>query len=307
MISMMAPSSTSSRGTSELTRHLRSPSQVRHPCKLVPLRPVTRSTQIVRPLVILQQTLKGGLLRVVAREEIEQLRQQGITVDDDNEPAPENARPPVPGAAPPPGTWEKPQYCCRRSNLDRSDQAGKFIHHRWEEIADMDELQLFHMCFPEKWIVDSVIPETNKTLGKPMDLHKFYVWLGCIFFMSCFLGIDDRDLWWSTKVVDMFEGAPFRLNEYMSKARFREIMESIRCTSKEAPLLFVDRFHEIREMIDAFNDHYFSEYKPLWLNCMNESMNSWLNKFCPGFMSLPRKPHPFGNEYHWIADKKNSH
>jgi hypothetical protein len=27
-------------------------------------------------------------------------------------------------------------------------------------------------------------------------------------------------------------------------------------------------------------------------------MNSWLNKFCPGFMSLPCKPHPFGNDYH---------
>ena len=246
--------------------------------------------------------IEGGLSRVAMREEIEQLRQQGITVDDDNEPAPENALPPMPGAAPPPGTWEKPQYCCRRSNSDFTDQAGKFTHHRWDEIADMDELQLFRMCFPEKWIVGSVIPETNKTLSKPMDLQEFYVWLGCIFFMSCFLGIDDRDLWWSTKAVDMFEGAPFCLNEYMTKARFREIMESIRYTSKEAPLLFVDRFHEISEMIDAFNDHYSSEYKPLWLNCIDKSMNSWLNKFCPGFMSLPRKPHPFGNEYHSIAD-----
>jgi hypothetical protein len=31
-------------------------------------------------------------------------------------------------------------------------------------------------------------------------------------------------------------------------------------------------------------------------------MNTWLNKFCPGFMTLPRKPHPFGNEYHSITD-----
>ncbi len=248
--------------------------------------------------------IEGGLSRVATREEIKQLRQQGITVDDDNEPGPENGQPPVPGAAPPPGTWEKPQYCCRHSNSDFTDQAGKFVHHRWDEIADMDELQLFCMCFPQKWIVDSVIPETNKTLNKPMDLKEFYVWLGCgIFFMSCFLRIDDRDLWWSTKAVDMFEGSPFRLNKYMTKAHFREIMESIRYTSKEAPLLFVDRFHEVREMVDAFNDHYSSEYKPSWLNCNNKLMNSWLNKFCPGFMSLPHKPHPFGNEYHLIADR----
>ena len=25
-------------------------------------------------------------------------------------------------------------------------------------------------------------------------------------------------------------------------------------------------------------------------------------KYCPGFMCVPRKPHPFGNEYHLIAD-----
>jgi hypothetical protein len=53
----------------------------------------------------------------------------------------------------------------------------------------------------------------------------------------------------------MFEGAPFCLDEYMTEARFREIMELICYTSKEAPLFFDDRLHEVREMIDAFNDH----------------------------------------------------
>jgi hypothetical protein len=31
-------------------------------------------------------------------------------------------------------------------------------------------------------------------------------------------------------------------------------------------------------------------------------MNTWLNKYCPGFMVVPRKPHPYGNEYHSITD-----
>ena len=39
--------------------------------------------------------IEGGLSRAATREEIEQLRQQGITVDNDNERAPENAAPPV--------------------------------------------------------------------------------------------------------------------------------------------------------------------------------------------------------------------
>jgi hypothetical protein len=55
-------------------------------------------------------------------------------------------------------------------------------------------------------------------------------------------------------------------------------------------------------MIDAFNEHYKKNYRPSWLSCINESMSSWMNKFCPGFMTVPRKPHPFGNEYYSIAD-----
>jgi hypothetical protein len=88
----------------------------------------------------------------------------------------------------------------------------------------------------------------------------------------------------------------------MTYTRFRDIMAAIRYTNKDAPLLFHDKFHEVRQMIDAFNDHYSSEYSPSWLNCIDESMSSWLNKFCPGFMIVPCKPHLQGNEYHSIAD-----
>ena len=31
-------------------------------------------------------------------------------------------------------------------------------------------------------------------------------------------------------------------------------------------------------------------------------MNEFFDQFCPGFMVVPRKPHPFGNEYHTICD-----
>jgi hypothetical protein len=74
--------------------------------------------------------IEGGLSHAVTREEIRQLYQQGITVNDDNKSVPENAQAPVSGAAPPPGTWKKPQYCCRRANANFSDQACKFVHHQ---------------------------------------------------------------------------------------------------------------------------------------------------------------------------------
>ncbi len=100
----------------------------------------------------------------------------------------------------------------------------------------------------------------------------------------------------------MHDDAPFRLNGYMTRNRFEDIMSALKYTDKEPPSTFVDRFHKVRRMIDGFNDHDASEYSPSWLSCIAESMNVWLNKIGPGFMSLPRKPHPFGNEYHSIAD-----
>ena len=134
-----------------------------------------------------------------------------------------------------------------------------------------------------------------------MTLQDLYVWLGCHFFMSCFEGIEKNKMWWSEKSINMFEGSPFRFSEYMSGRRFHNIGTAIRYTNIESPA-FLDRFHNVRQMIEAFNNHYDGEYDPSWLNCLDELMNSFLEKFCPGFMYVPRKPHPFGKEYHSIAN-----
>ncbi len=67
-------------------------------------------------------------------------------------------------------------------------------------------------------------------------------------------------------------------------------MAVILYTSKEVPMMFIGHFHEVCEMIDnAFNDYYSTEYilLLLWISCSNDSMNSWLNKSSPGFMTFP--------------------
>ena len=146
--------------------------------------------------------------------DVDDLRRQGIEVDDDNEPAPENAEPTAmnPGN----GRFEKPTVCPRRmANINNSK--GKFNSHRWEVIAEMNELDLFRMCFPEQFVIDVIIPQTNQNLGMPINLQEFYVWLGCIFYMACRQGIVDCDKWWSSDPINLFLGAPFRLNAYMLK------------------------------------------------------------------------------------------
>jgi hypothetical protein len=106
----------------------------------------------------------------------------------------------------------------------------------------------------------------------------------------------------------MFEGAPFRLSKFMTRNRFTDITCKIHFTNKETPTVtsngFMDWFNKVRQMLDAFNDHYNQNYVASWISCLDESMSSWLSKFCPSFMCVPCKPHPFGNEYHTIANRE---
>ena len=62
--------------------------------------------------------------------DIEDLKCQRIQVDDDNQPAPENSNPPVAGAAPPPGTWEKPIICPRHANSMFADNPESTLNFR---------------------------------------------------------------------------------------------------------------------------------------------------------------------------------
>jgi len=64
---------------------------------------------------------------------------------------------------------------------------------------------------------ETLISATNKEIeGGPLSLSEFYVFLRCHFFMVCFKGISDRRLWWSSKPISIEEGAPFRLQDYIS-------------------------------------------------------------------------------------------
>ena len=52
-------------------------------------------------------------------------------------------------------------------------------------------------------------------------------------------------------------------------------------------------------MIDAWGANMNTAFATGYMNCLDKSMSVWTNKFtCPGFMFVPRKPWPFGNEYH---------
>ena len=43
------------------------------------------------------------------------------------------------------------------------------------------------------------------------------------------------------------------------------------------------------------------EFNLSWVSVLDEYMMECLNKYCPGFMCVGLKPHPFGNERHTIS------
>jgi hypothetical protein len=52
-------------------------------------------------------------------------------------------------------------------------------------------------------------------------------------------------------------------------------------------------------MICTWNEHMAKIFLAAWVVCLDESMSIWHNRWtCPGWVFCPRKPHPFGNEYH---------
>ena len=180
--------------------------------------------------------------------------------------------------------------CPRLANPSIVNLKGGWKNYALGKIKEKPFFDSFWMSFPEKYVVDVLLPKTIKHLKTPMMLREFYVFLGCQFFMACFDGITDRRLWWSSKLVSKFSGALFRLIEYLSGQRFEDIVGALRYMNREAPTNFVDRFHSIRQLAEAWNKHYAEEYLLAWLNCLNESMNAFLTIFVRGLWPFRASP-----------------
>jgi len=106
------------------------------------------------------------------REEINQLCAEGIEVDNDNKPLPEDAEP-----APPNPVWYEytiPTFCPRRANNNIIDSPGQWTNYRWDEIAQKSELDLFRMCFPDDLVREVILPATNIHLFPHLTMQEFY-------------------------------------------------------------------------------------------------------------------------------------
>ena len=164
-----------------------------------------------------------------------------LDIDDDNEPVPEN----VPGDPVPSvlsTVWGHYRFCYRKSN-NLADTKARLVNNV-DTTRDDVNLQLFERLFPHKYIKDVILTETNKVLDKePVTYGELLRWMGLWVLISTVDG-SDRHSFWSSKSVNMYEGAPFRLGDYMTRTCFEEILSSLRYTDESPPTL-LDRFWEI--------------------------------------------------------------
>ena len=80
------------------------------------------------------------------------------------------------------------------------------------------------------------------------------------------------------KANNMYEGALFRLQQYMSRTCFEPILSAIKYT-KENPPAFVDHFWEVRVLIDAWSESMSNFFRQVGSTRLtnqfpNGSMNS---------------------------------
>ena len=78
---------------------------------------------------------------------------------------------------------------------------------------------------------------------QPVTYHELLCWMGLWVLISTVDG-SNHHLLWSSKSVNIYEGAPFWLGEYMSHTCFEEILSSIHYTNESPPTL-LDHFWEI--------------------------------------------------------------
>jgi len=235
-------------------------------------------------------------------EDIALVRAQGLNVDDDNDPAPEN----IPTADAPIGNEDDGLFPGQSWGVDSF--VDPMNNNGWTKPPGFNEdfnirtaswLDLFIFLFPITWFKTVLIPKTNENLQSDVTFGEMLRYIGLRLRMASVGGAFSKDDYWSTREFDgEDEACPYNFRPLMSKNRFDTITSGLSFTDLPKPT-FIDKFWEVRQMIAEWNKNMAAVFSAGWVVCLDESMSIWHNRWsCPGWVFCPRKPHPYGNEYH---------
>ncbi|KAG7340825.1 transposase IS4 [Nitzschia inconspicua] len=251
--------------------------------------------------------VRNGVVRMY---DVELLRSMGYEVDDDNDPAPEN----VPDVVDHDGdtlmndqqTWGWSGTCHRKVLIGNDENKSKprLMERTEMESKSMTILSLFLYFFPLDYLHEVLLDEVNKNLTKEkarrIDLGEFLRFLGLWFYMTT-VPAGTRGDFWSEEDISIFSGVPVRFNTFMSEQRFETILNCLQYTNRPAPS-YQDKFHGVRQLIDAWNVNMINKFRSSWVSCMDKTTSPWTSKYvCPGWMFVPGQHNNMGNEYHAVC------
>jgi hypothetical protein len=236
-------------------------------------------------------------------EDIAQIRAEGFEVNDDNDPAPEN----IPQGNEPvkiDGNLYEGQTWgwngVDRRVTEGGNYDGSSFTNGWMPTGKT-RLDVFLHLFPVAWLTNVVLAMTSSAClannSKALTWGELLRYLRLRLLMASSPGWHVDEFWrYETTPRDQeSDSCPYDFKDFMSKRLFQAITRSLQFTSSVPPNAYVDKFWQIR----AWNEHMANIFLAAWIVCLDKSMSIWHNKWtCPGWVFCPRKPHPFGNEYH---------
>ena len=213
-------------------------------------------------------------------EDIQNLRAQGFSVDDDNEPAEENipSTTTTPTNEPPlmPNIyqeWDSRNVCNRKSD-GHSEENPRLL----KTPSSETRLGYFLLFLPTSFIQNILLPMTSAQLdGGPIKFSEFMRYIGLWLLMSSQVKTAVREYFSSAPIDPYSNGALFRVNDIMTWNRFNAVTKALKYTEQEPPS-YKDKFHGVREMLKAFNEHMQSIFLARWVSCLDESMSIWTSK-----------------------------
>jgi hypothetical protein len=160
--------------------------------------------------------------------------------------------------------------------------------------ALLNPLQLFLLFFTIDRIKGVIIKLMNEKHNLALSYGEFLVYLGLQFLFVTCQKCDLKDFW-SKEAPTIWLAVPCWVNIYMRRRRFKDISSALSSCLTNVPLPpFMDPYHRVRQLIDAWNDNMTQKFSPPWINVLDESRSVWTSKYtCPGWMVVPRKHHPY--------------
>jgi Transposase IS4 len=165
-----------------------------------------------------------------------------LEVDNDNEPAPENVL--IPNDITINDCvyreWGHGGTCFRKMENARDVRAST----NFPSQIQPGLVDLFEMLFPKNYITDKLlVAVNNNTKMGSVKYGEFLQFLGIWFLMATIKGPSCRNFW-SHENVNLFHEAPFRVNVFMSRNRFEDILYALQYTLNNPPG-FNTKFFEI--------------------------------------------------------------